>query len=321
MKLTLTPTTAQELSEVSLQFVQPQAQKKQVQLIEQLPADLPDLQVDERRIRQVLINLLTNAVKFTPEGGTVTIRAALVSPAEGLTYSQMRLEVSDTGIGISPENLQKLFKPFIQIDSALNRNYGGTGLGLSLVKSIVELHGGAVGVSSEEGVGSCFWFTVPCVETPLHVLSERVDNLENVEPAVIPSATQSVFSPPKKQTAQPILLVARDLKSLISIESYLTAKGYFINVVTLAMAIAARIGQSPQCLVLVLEQGNDPEFLALIHSCRQCPPLSQTPIIVTLPNSPGKIDPQPYLAAGANHYLEPSSKLRDLAHCLQQLTS
>jgi len=314
MELTVKPTAVQALSKASLKFVQSQALKKQIQLIDNIPAELPNLEVDERRIRQVLINLLTNAVKFTPEGGTVTVSAALVSPEVDLKYSQMRLVVRDTGIGISPDNLQKLFKPFIQIDSALNRQYEGTGLGLSLVKSIVQLHGGEVGVSSEEGVGSCFWFTVPCVETPMDSFGHQGTVVEGLELTDDSPETQST-----QPTTRPILLVARDLKKLISIESYLTAKGYCVKVVTLETAIAIGTEQLPWCWVLVMEEA-DPDFVTLIHACRQSPPCAQTPMIVALANGQEGIDPQPYLAAGANHYLEPPLKLRDLVRCIQQLT-
>ncbi|MBE9176274.1 PAS domain-containing sensor histidine kinase [Synechocystis salina LEGE 06155] len=152
----------QELIDSSLVYVKTQAIKKHITLTKAIAPDLPPIVVDERRIRQVLINLLNNAVKFTPEGGTVTVSVALLPSFTDIDHPHVRLAVRDTGIGISPENLPKLFQPFIQVDSALNRKHEGTGLGLSLVKNIVEMHGGEVGVDSEEGRGSCFWFTIPC---------------------------------------------------------------------------------------------------------------------------------------------------------------
>ena len=122
--------------------------------------------MDERRLRQCLINLLSNAVKFTPEGGHVSLTVSLPASQGSLagTVSYVRFQVIDTGIGIAPEHLGRLFQPFSQIDSQLNRQYEGTGLGLSLVKRMVELQGGAVGVSSELGIGSCFWIDIPCPE-------------------------------------------------------------------------------------------------------------------------------------------------------------
>jgi PAS domain S-box-containing protein len=154
------------LCESSILFIQQQARKKNIQVDRVLPSNLPNIHVDERRIRQALINLLNNAVKFTPTGGQVTLEAMYPAPYEdnalSNTVEHIRLIVRDTGIGISPEDILKLFQPFIQIDSALNRKYEGTGLGLALVKNIVKLHGGEVWVTSEVGVGSCFTIDLPC---------------------------------------------------------------------------------------------------------------------------------------------------------------
>ncbi|AUT01740.1 hypothetical protein CLI64_15850 [Nostoc sp. CENA543] len=147
------------LCQQSLEFIRPQAAKKSIQIESKLPIDLPQLYIDERRICQVLINLLNNAVKFTPKGGSITLEVIFPSANERQNYLQ--IAITDTGIGIAPENFQKVFEPFIQIDSSLNRNYEGTGLGLALVKRIVELHGGEVTLTSQLGVGSCFAIYLP----------------------------------------------------------------------------------------------------------------------------------------------------------------
>lgn len=166
--LSYAPTAIAPLCQASLAFVAEQAAKKNIQLENQIPSNLPNFSVDERRLRQVLINLLTNAVKFTPEGGCVTLEVSLPplpdSPsfADSFTSSHLRFTVTDTGIGIPPEQMENLFKPFVQIDSALNRRYEGTGLGLALVKRIVELHQGRLEVVSEVGVGSCFTVELWC---------------------------------------------------------------------------------------------------------------------------------------------------------------
>jgi signal transduction histidine kinase len=124
---------------------------------------LPDLFVEERRIVQVLINLLNNAVKFTPEQGHIILETCYLPSVDG-TQAWLQISVTDTGIGIAPEDMGRLFQPFMQIDSALNRQYEGTGLGLALVKRIVELHGGQVHLTSEVGSGSCFAIDLPCVQ-------------------------------------------------------------------------------------------------------------------------------------------------------------
>src|SRR6266568_1558207 len=104
------------------------------------------------------ISLRSNAIKFTPDGGRITVVAALVN---GGSISEVRIAVSDTGIGIAPEDQPKLFKEFSQLDASASRKYEGTGLGLALSRQLVELHGGTMGVESEMGKGSTFWFTLP----------------------------------------------------------------------------------------------------------------------------------------------------------------
>jgi PAS domain S-box-containing protein len=112
---------------------------------------------DSGRLRQILLNLLSNASKFTNEG-EILVRVQLLS--FGVTSSQLRFEVEDTGIGISRDRIDNLFEPFTQADSSVTRRYGGTGLGLSICKKLVAMMGGDLGVESVPGCGSLFWFTV-----------------------------------------------------------------------------------------------------------------------------------------------------------------
>jgi signal transduction histidine kinase len=109
---------------------------------------------DERKIKQVLLNLLSNAVKFTPEGGRVTLKASRMDGA-------VEISVTDTGIGIAPEDQSAIFEEFRQVGSDETRKHEGTGLGLTLAKKFVELHGGRIWVDSELGRGSTFTFTLP----------------------------------------------------------------------------------------------------------------------------------------------------------------
>jgi PAS domain S-box-containing protein len=143
-----------------LDVVRPLAQRKGLSLQCHAPAALPVFTGDARRLRQVFLNLLNNAVKFTDHGGAVTIGAEHLPGATG-DEDRVRVTVSDTGIGIAPEHLPLLFQPFRQIDSALNRRYEGTGLGLALVQRLVALHGGDVRVESTVGVGSRFIVELP----------------------------------------------------------------------------------------------------------------------------------------------------------------
>ncbi|MEQ9354146.1 PAS domain S-box protein [Coleofasciculus chthonoplastes] len=156
MSLSVSLVSVDSLCESSLTFIKQQAQQKNIRLDYHIAPGLSEIEVDERRIRQVLVNLLSNAVKFTPDGGKISLQVTTDPDGE-----QLQLSVTDTGIGIAPENLDKLFKPFVQLDSSLSRRYAGTGLGLALVRRIVELQGGSIALDSEVGKGSCFTVTLP----------------------------------------------------------------------------------------------------------------------------------------------------------------
>ncbi|HEV2687840.1 MAG TPA: ATP-binding protein [Bryobacteraceae bacterium] len=154
-----------------------------------LPRNLPDVAVgDPGRLRQVLTNLLGNAVKFT-DGGSIGVTAELHGESDDAF--QIRFLVHDTGVGIAPEQQQLVFESFIQVDGSSTRKYGGTGLGLSISKQLVELLGGEIGVDSELGVGSKFWFTakfakpapgeVPAEAPPSHAPKPSLPDTAKVE--------------------------------------------------------------------------------------------------------------------------------------------
>ncbi len=148
------------------------AQKKNIHLGFEVPPDLPHQFADEAKFKQIMYNLLSNAIKFTPDGGRVTVAAALEGEAasrgttgssNGVTGECLKVAVSDTGIGIQPRDHQRVFVEFEQVDSSYGRKQQGTGLGLALTKRLVELHGGQIRVESDgiEGKGSTFTFVIP----------------------------------------------------------------------------------------------------------------------------------------------------------------
>ena len=132
----------------SLAIVRARADAAGIELVASVPADLPQLYADERKLHQVLLNLLSNAIKFTPDGGTVAV-AAVAKDDGDLTIS-----VADTGIGIAAADIERVFEPFVQLDSSLARKYEGTGLGLALSRRWVHLHGGSLILKSELGRGT-----------------------------------------------------------------------------------------------------------------------------------------------------------------------
>jgi signal transduction histidine kinase len=136
-------------------IVRTMAAKKRINLRSEIDPSLSEIETDPRGLKQILYNYLSNALKFTPEGGVVTVRAK----PENL--DQFRIEVEDNGIGIRPEDQQRLFVEFQQLDASTGKRYSGTGLGLALTKKIVEAQGGQVGVKSMPGNGSVFYAVLP----------------------------------------------------------------------------------------------------------------------------------------------------------------
>lgn len=299
------------LCQFSLTFIQQQAFQKHIQLEVNIQPHLPELLLDERRMRQVLINLLNNAVKFTPEGGQITLTATREKtvPESKITSSPdlIRIAVIDTGIGIAPENIQKLFQPFVQIDSALNRKYTGTGLGLALVKRLVEIHGGQVSVTSELGVGSRFTVDLPCS----HVY-ESSSELVNQESSNVESIFQSTAD------KSPLILLAEDNEAnIFTISNYLEATGYrMILAKTGQEAIDLSKSHKPD-LILMDVQMPLVSGLEAIKQIRLDTKLINIPIIaLTALAMPG--DREKCLAAGANHYLSKPVKLKQLVMTIKQ---
>jgi len=174
MELELEPTDLQDLLQSSLTVFRDKALAGQIRLRLEMET-IGQVMVDRRKTRQIIYNLLSNAVKFTPAGGAVTLRMCCMDPAQlhgrrtagdGGTIDPavgryLTISVIDSGIGISESDLGRLFRPFVQLDSGLARKYEGTGLGLALVKQMVELHGGVMTVSSKPQHGSEFMVWLP----------------------------------------------------------------------------------------------------------------------------------------------------------------
>ncbi|WP_199315473.1 PAS domain S-box protein [Aerosakkonema funiforme] len=312
IELNFIPTAIAPLCQSSLTFIKQQALKKNIQLEIKLPDNLPDLSIDERRIRQVLINLLNNAVKFTPAGGRITLEVSLKQDntnsdsAKIASPSYLQIAVIDTGIGIAPENINKLFQPFIQIDSALNRQYTGTGLGLVLVKRIVELHGGQVGVTSELGVGSRFTIELPCiVAAPSLSVPET-----QAEP--YPELSQP------EQEASPLILLAEDNEvNINTIASYLTVKGYRLLIAKNGLeAIELAESEKPE-LILMDIQMPEMDGLEATQKIRRNPNLADIPI-VALTALAMDSDRDRCFAAGVDEYLTKPVKLKQLVTTIQR---
>ncbi|WP_051463622.1 PAS domain S-box protein [Leptolyngbya sp. PCC 6406] len=313
MELDYTSTEIALLCRSSLTFVKQPAFKKRIQLTVNMPPDLPEITLDERRIRQVLINLLNNAVKFTPEGGHITLDVTPLTPSPPSKEPlYLRFAVTDTGIGITPEDQQRLFQPFVQVDSALNRQYQGTGLGLALVKRIVELHGGQVGLTSAVGVGSCFTFDLPY----------------GVEIALLPTPLGpqpdlSATTPLQTEAAIPeskaLILLAEDNEASIStMVSYLEAKGYRVAIANNGQAAIEKAQRLRPDLILMDIQMPGMDGLEAISHIRRDPNLADIPVIALTALAMSG-DRDRCLTAGATDYLSKPVRMKQLVKRIQTL--
>jgi two-component system, cell cycle sensor histidine kinase PleC len=157
MKLALSGIpTKSLLNEISL-LVADMAGKKKLHMLIEIVEDLPDIEADELKVKEIIYNLLSNAVKFTPEGGSIGMRAKR-------TEFHIEIAVWDTGIGIAPENMERIFEGFFRVDTPYSRLTEGTGLGLPLARKMVELHGGKLSVESDGlNRGTLVRFTLPVI--------------------------------------------------------------------------------------------------------------------------------------------------------------
>jgi signal transduction histidine kinase/ActR/RegA family two-component response regulator len=172
------PTDLKRATDQVIGVVSVAARGKQLSIINAIPPDLPRARVDPSRLQQILANLLGNAVKFTPSGGTVRVQG-------GRHGEQVWIAVEDSGVGIAPEELLRIWDPFYQVEATMRRHHGGSGLGLALVRRLVELHGGVVRAESEgENRGSRFSFTLPLVLEDVTAEEPALEPATAIEPVL-----------------------------------------------------------------------------------------------------------------------------------------
>ena len=320
MALDIESVSVNNLCSSSLVFIKQQAFKKRIQINRNIPPHIGNINIDERRLKQVLINLLTNSVKFTPSEGQISLLVATGSgdtwQGEATIPQRLRdmnspmivFQVVDTGIGIAPNDLRRLFQPFVQVDSALNRQYEGTGLGLALVKQIVELHGGQVIAESEVGQGSCFTVALP-YEMSQSSASESEPSATNSLPMVVN---------PENAIA-PLILIAEDNDANIqTFTSYLTAINYRVIVARNGEEAVSMAKANFPDIILMDIQMPSMDGLEATKQIRLDPNLINTQIIA-LTALAMEGDRERCLAAGANDYMAKPIKLRQLNFLIQQV--
>ena len=276
----------------SLRFVKEAAQKKHVSLSFKTDPSAVMMECDERRLKQALVNLLGNAVKFTPEGGAVGLEVA-----GDRADNVLRFTVWDTGIGIRKEAMGQLFRPFVQIDGSLTRRHGGTGLGLALSRRMVELQGGRILAGSEPGKGSRFTIVLPW----------RADSGPR-------TAAPAPPAPPLGEepvAACRLLLVEDNMDLAAMLGDHLRGAGHQVLLARSgADGLEAALRERPDVIVMDVEM---PEMdgLEAIRRIRAEPGLENTPILaLTALAMPG--DRERCLAAGATDYLSKPLNLKSL---------
>lgn len=279
IELELARVSIRTLCETSLSMVRQLAYKKQIQLSLQYPEDMAiaSIVVDERRSCQVLINLLGNAIKFTPQGGSVTLAVGLET-ATGKASETVNFSVIDTGIGITPENLSKLFQTFSQIDSQLNRQYGGTGLGLALVKRLTEMHGGTVTVTSQVNKGSCFTVKLP-VSPQQQSVSDTGTDGNSHEQVVTPVATTKALNSDDGAVSPLVLLIEDNEANCYSTGGYLEAKGYRLAFADNSSQALAKIQTCRPDIILINVDMPNMDGLDITQQIRSLPSCSTIPIL------------------------------------------
>lgn len=291
----------------SLAFVKEPALKKGLSVSFVPDPTVTEILADARRLKQILVNLLSNAIKFTPANGEVVLKVEA-----RLAENWIDLSVSDTGIGISPENLERLFNPFIQVDSSLTRQYEGTGLGLVLVKNLTELQGGQVRVTSTVGQGSCFTISLPWLP--------EASTWEVPASASAELAPDEAASHLPEAVGEPVtILLADDVESnLITVADYLEALGYRLVIARNGIEALQKAAACLPQLILMDIQMPEMDGLEAIRRLRKQPLFAQTPIIaLTALAMTG--DRERCLAAGANEYLSKPMRLKELVALMQGL--
>jgi len=305
------------LCDLSLQFVALHAQQKNIELIRNVEVNLPPLQTDEKRLRQILVNLLSNAVKFTGESGKVTLAIEIIGKT---TNEFMRFTVTDTGIGIDETKVDGLFEPFVQIESALNREHDGTGLGLALVKQFTELLCGVVGVRTTAGVGSSFFVDFPLSPQRRPTITPKANNLH---PAVgeTPLQQQSLLSDGESipdDLDHPLILIAEDNDSVArATAGYLRFSNFRVHRVNNGDAAIEAVHKHSPDIVLMDIRMPGMDGLEAISRLRANQSVATIPIIA-LTGLAMEGDSTRCIAAGANHYLSKPYSMQTLVDLIEQ---
>jgi len=293
VKLEIGPISTQTISNLCLQKMKGSARKKQIQTTVTIDSATKIIQADERYLKQILLNLLDNAIKFTPNGGTVHLEIR-----GDVKRDMVDLSISDTGMGIAEADMERLFKPFVQLDGGLNRAHGGTGLGLTVVHRLTEMHGGRIALESEVGKGSRF-----SISLPWQINGSAVNSTEMNAPI----QTEVV-----QECAKAKILLVDDNTSFIKLLSkHLQVKGYQVFIAHNGLQAVEKTKEYNPDLILMDIKMPGMDGLEAIRHIRANAKIAKMPIIaLTGLTVPG--DKERCLKAGANDYLDKPVSMKEL---------
>ncbi len=297
------PTPLDDLCRASLRQLHVAAQKKRIGVAYRIDDELVMMVADGRRVKQILINLLGNAVKFTPEGGSIGLEAATSPDGETVSFT-----VWDTGIGIAAGDQPRIFRPFVQLDSSLARRHEGTGLGLALVRRLVELHGGGLHVESVVGEGSRFTVVLPWERPPSGKSDPTPDAPILAERWGVPG-----------QRAIHVLLAEDDATNVTVVSDFLLAHGFELTVARNGFEALTLAHERVPDLVLMDIQMPVLDGISALRELRRSPDeaVRAVPVIaVTALAMPG--DEERCREAGADAYLTKPLALRRLLDAIRE---
>ncbi len=268
--------------EEAISIVEMLARKKNITIHHDIGEDIKAITADRVKFKQILYNLLSNAIKFTPERGDVYLTVDLVTPSEGLKFSSMgegqrllRVSVKDTGIGIRSEDMDRIFNEFEQADNSYTRRYEGTGIGLSLTKRLVEMHGGLIWVESRVGEGSIFSFVMPLLERKKGTGAEEEAD-KTVAASIVPESDYAFEAGPRNT----ILIVEDDRATSELLTLQLKDAGYLVaHAYDGVEAVKKAVELRPFAVILdVMLPGKD--GWEVLQDIRSLPDTKDIPVVV-----------------------------------------
>ena len=288
-------TTCQE----ALDLVGPAAVRRGVATRFACALEQPSIQADPVRLKQMLVNVLGNAVKFTPTGGEIVLEVLADA-------THLHLVVSDTGIGIDAADQQRLFQPFVQLDNSLARIHAGTGLGLALVQRLAQAHGGTVSLHSKPSEGTTVTITLPWEG-------------QSTSPLDLDDSTVSDLALPTRRSDAPLVLLAEDnLDIRECVCEYLEALGYRTVTASNGLEALERAAEETPAIVLMDVQMPYMDGLEATRRLRRAPATRETPIVAMTALAQAS-DVQRCMEAGSTSYLAKPVRLKDLASAVNAL--